>query len=99
METEACEEIYSTEASECSEMKRLRFGWSLTGMDKCRLYNRHAAFLLGAGLGGLPLGTRDRCLDLLDLSGVVPVVRAEGLAELAGDIVIICTGGTLTPAA
>ena len=27
-------------------------------------------------------------------SGVPPTIRAEGLAELAGDIVIICSGGT-----
>ncbi len=29
---------------------------------------------------------------------VTPTVRAEGLTELAGDIVVVCTGGTPVPA-
>jgi hypothetical protein len=31
-------------------------------------------------------------------AGVTPLVRAEGLAELVGDVVLNCTGGTPTPA-
>ncbi len=31
-------------------------------------------------------------------TGVTPLVRGEGLAELVGDVVLQCTGGTVTPA-
>jgi hypothetical protein len=31
-------------------------------------------------------------------AGVPPIVRAEGLAELVGDLILNCTGGTFTPA-
>jgi len=30
-------------------------------------------------------------------TGVTPLVRGEGLAELVGDVVLQCTGGTVTP--
>jgi len=31
-------------------------------------------------------------------AGVPPIVRAEGIAELVGDLILNCTGGTFTPA-
>jgi hypothetical protein len=31
-------------------------------------------------------------------AGVPPIVRAEGIAELIGDLILNCTGGTFTPA-
>src|SRR5579871_3908414 len=31
-------------------------------------------------------------------AGVPPIVRAEGVTELVGDLILNCTGGTFTPA-
>ena len=31
-------------------------------------------------------------------AGVPPIVRAEGITELVGDVVLTCSGGTATPA-
>ena len=50
------------------------------------------------GIGSLPLTAQVvGTLTCTASAGVAPVVRAEGLAELVGDLVMICTGGTPTP--
>ncbi len=37
-------------------------------------------------------------LSCVSNAGATPLVRAEGLTELVGDVVLNCTGGTPTPA-
>lgn len=46
-----------------------------------------AAFSVGTSVSGQPFQCRVA-------SGVPPIVRAEGLTELVGDLVVVCTGGT-----
>ncbi len=37
-------------------------------------------------------------LSCVSNAGATPLVRAEGISELVGDVVLNCTGGTVTPA-
>ena len=46
-----------------------------------------AAFTVGTAITGGPFQCRAA-------AGVPPIVRAEGLTELVGDLVVVCTGGT-----
>jgi hypothetical protein len=46
-----------------------------------------ATFTVAANFSGTPFQCRAN-------AGVPPIVRAEGLSELVGDLVIVCTGGT-----
>jgi len=53
------------------------------------------ALLLGIGTSAYAQNTPFTCTAN---AGVPPFVRAEGIAELVGDLILNCTGGTFTPA-
>ncbi len=60
------------------------------------------AFAAAALLSGLAIPSNAQiqtpALQCVANAGVPPIVRAEGLAELVGDLTLNCTGGTPTPA-
>jgi len=53
------------------------------------------ALLLGMGNTAYGQGAAFNCVAN---AGVPPIVRAEGIAELVGDLILNCTGGSFTPA-
>ena len=56
------------------------------------------ALLLGMGSSANAQGTQNAAFACTANAGVPPIVRAEGIAELVGDLILNCTGGTFTPA-
>jgi hypothetical protein len=54
------------------------------------------ALLLGTGTSAFAQNTP--AFACTANAGVPPIVRAEGIAELVGDLILNCTGGTFTPA-
>jgi hypothetical protein len=46
---------------------------------------------------GLPANAQAQTFQCSNVSGVPPIVRAEGFAEQLGDLVLDCTGGIPTP--
>ena len=55
------------------------------------------ALLLGMG-SSANAQTQNAAFACTANAGVPPIVRAEGIAELVGDLILNCTGGTFTPA-
>jgi hypothetical protein len=55
------------------------------------------ALALVALLAGLTIPASAQPFQCSNSTGVPPTVRAEGYAELVGDLVLDCTGGTPTP--
>lgn len=57
------------------------------------------ALVLGVGVPAqAQIPTPQQALQCVANAGVPPIVRAEGITELVGDLVLNCTGGTPTPA-
>ena len=54
------------------------------------------ALLLGMG-SSANAQTQNAAFACTANAGVPPIVRAEGIAELVGDLILNCTGGTFTP--
>jgi hypothetical protein len=46
----------------------------------------------------MPSGAQVTPLNCTSNAGATPLVRAEGLAEIVGDLVLVCTGGVPTAA-
>jgi len=46
---------------------------------------------------GTPAANAQQTISCLANAGVPPIVRAEGITELVGDVLLNCTGGTPTP--
>src|SRR5690348_2204971 len=57
------------------------------------------ALLLGLGSSAYAQGTNNAAFTCTANAGVPPVVRAEGITELVGDLILNCTGANFTPAA
>jgi len=57
-----------------------------------------ASLLICASLSGVPKCAAQPINCMVNPSSAPPGVRAEGLAELVGDVLIRCTGGDPTPA-
>src|SRR5512146_2857552 len=55
------------------------------------------ALALVALLAGFTASASAQAFQCTNSTGVPPVVRAEGYAELMGDLVLDCTGGIPTP--
>jgi hypothetical protein len=55
------------------------------------------ALALVALLAGLTIPASAQTFNCTNTTGVPPTVRAEGFAELVGDLIIDCTGGVPTP--
>jgi len=55
------------------------------------------ALLLGMGTSA-SAQTQNAAFACTANAGVPPIVRAEGITELVGDLILNCTGGTFTPA-
>ncbi len=56
------------------------------------------ALLLGMGTSASAQGINNAAFACTANAGVPPIVRAEGITELVGDLILNCTGGTFTPA-
>jgi hypothetical protein len=57
-----------------------------------------ALALIAVLLGSAAMASAQTGMTCQTSSGTPPFVRSEGIAELLGDIVLLCTGGTPTPA-
>ena len=55
------------------------------------------ALALVALLAGLTVPASAQAFNCTQSTGVPPIVRGEGYAELMGDLIIDCTGGIPTP--
>jgi hypothetical protein len=55
------------------------------------------ALALVALLAGFTMSASAQAFQCTNSTGVPPLVRAEGYAELMGDLVLDCTGGIPTP--
>ncbi len=66
----------------------------MANFRKCLLAFAAIAVLLAVGI---PAANAQQTISCLANAGVPPIVRAEGITELVGDVILNCTGGTPTP--
>jgi hypothetical protein len=66
--------------------------------DFRKLFPAMAGFALMLGAGSSAYAQQVAAFSCVGNAGVPPIVRAEGITELVGDLVLNCNGGTPTAA-